>query len=599
MKILDAMALSAAILLLIGCSEKAEENSEFRHFPTIKRTFSTSQSSGNTGQGDNLQAKIANANSTDTKLWKKLEDERNSLEPIFLLYLAEHVVATNERKAIEWYWLGLIRAQLDASLCTDSTANSSMGFVSALAPNVLHVMRLDQEKTAKIAQKVLKRRDLRNSSASPWWICSHGAKSLVNSLQNRLAAQMSKEEASAIGIDKTSLPKESEAEWLIPEDQMAARYESVISQYKDTFSQMLKAFQDPVDMSPAPLFPAPIIDNEAVDEFFWIDSNTLAILRGGRENEVYLRDSKNEPTQLIKRDFPLEFCASPARLMVNSNDLEMTQFKKSWRQDFISWSFNGGNVKPEGNVTRSFDNAPIYARQQVGTRNLNSSDSARHKQSSLSCNWLDESELGQFSQQVSNWTDIGPFPGYLITFKNSSKYEKGTYYLQKPNTKPRKISDALLPLDCMRYIRHRNAILANACVTGNSGSLRDRYGWDAGSMVWLEMDQGQIKVNSVETLKHPSQKSSSQIIPTKAGIVRLVRNFETPNGPRPGGLYMETSNRTLQKIWKGWIEKAELSPDGCSIAFTANYRANRNVYTGETNKLYTANICDYRSQPAG
>lgn len=580
-------------LALASCSEKSAEKSELRHYEGIHREFSISQTSNRTGQGDSLQNKIINASPDDSTLWKKLEDERNSLEPIFLIYLAEHTVADNERKAIEWYWLGLIRAQLDASLCVDQTAKSGIPIIAGLAPNVLQAMSRNQERTAQIGQKVLRRKDLRASRASPWWICSHGARSVVTPLQKELAKQMTEEEAREIGIDKNAVLNNDEENWLIPEDQMAAQYEGIIKGFSTVFSEMMSAFQDPISMSSEPLLPMSLTDNEAINEFYWINKTTLLILKGGQENEVYLRSEGTKSTTLIQRNYPLELCIAPVRVMVNSDDLEMVEYKERWQQEFTSWLIKDGVPSIENTVIRSFDNVPIYARQRLGPTRSNSRNKARHKQSVLSCSWMDENDVGQSHEQVSDWTDLSPYPGFLIKYNENSKFPTGTYYHSHTNAEPVKISDALLPLDCMRYIRHRDAILSNACVTGSSESLFVKYGWDTSDMIWLEMENGQIKTTTEKTPKHPSQNISTQLIPTKAGVVRLVRNIQTPDGPRAGGLYMETPSGNLQKIWKGWVDKAELSPDGCRIAFTANYRATRNIYTGEVNKLYIANICEY------
>ncbi|MBV1901054.1 MAG: hypothetical protein KUG56_05220, partial [Kordiimonadaceae bacterium] len=245
-----------------------------KKFETINREFSVSKATDN-GMGPNgLMAKLKTAPLDDENLRQRMINDYNEIPPLYLYYLAERTFPIDQAEAIEWYWLGYLRARMGAAFCADRTAAQGIQFLPNAAPSVIKHIRENPKEAGEIGLKTLAREDLRDSKASPWWICVHGAKANVNAMRAQLRNRMSKEEREQLGISEEK-PATSEDDWLVAEDKIPAIYQKILNGSKTLFERLMQPTEETVERLALSLQPKEILTDKDIKNVYWWRNDQL------------------------------------------------------------------------------------------------------------------------------------------------------------------------------------------------------------------------------------------------------------------------------------------------------------------------------------
>lgn len=126
-------------------------------FEGVDREFYVARSREELAESKVLIERLKTAPIDDAELRAELERRYNELAPAYLYYLAERTFPTDREAAVEWYWLGHLRARLDAVLCSDTTAAQGIRYLPGAAPSISAYLRDNPKQGGEIGLKVLKR----------------------------------------------------------------------------------------------------------------------------------------------------------------------------------------------------------------------------------------------------------------------------------------------------------------------------------------------------------------------------------------------------------------------------------------------------------
>ena len=113
----------------------------------------------------------------------------NTLSPQYLYELARRLWPTEQSKAMEWLVVGMARARYDALRCVDKSAREGIGFLGAIAPDVMTGIKEKRKAFSEAGRRALARADLYSDAVSPAWICGHGIQAISMALEGKKANQ--------------------------------------------------------------------------------------------------------------------------------------------------------------------------------------------------------------------------------------------------------------------------------------------------------------------------------------------------------------------------------------------------------------------------
>ena len=106
-----------------------------------------------------------------------LDKYPEKLPPFFYMSIADHIYKTDKDKAVEWYYIGALRALEDAFACKDTTARRQIGIYPMLAPDTVEY-GTTKFKDADYKYRIIKKAvnwDIAHSKRyDPIWACYHG-----------------------------------------------------------------------------------------------------------------------------------------------------------------------------------------------------------------------------------------------------------------------------------------------------------------------------------------------------------------------------------------------------------------------------------------
>ncbi|MBF0163004.1 MAG: hypothetical protein HQM01_00650 [Magnetococcales bacterium] len=105
----------------------------------------------------------------------ELEEEANKIPPLYIVELSRRLWPTDKAKAMEWFVVGMARAEYDALRCRDKSARQGVGLLPAFAHEVASGSRQNRQAFSDAGRRALQRADLYVDEISPMWICKQGA----------------------------------------------------------------------------------------------------------------------------------------------------------------------------------------------------------------------------------------------------------------------------------------------------------------------------------------------------------------------------------------------------------------------------------------
>ncbi|GAB0056121.1 hypothetical protein SIID45300_00425 [Candidatus Magnetaquicoccaceae bacterium FCR-1] len=105
----------------------------------------------------------------------RLEADANTLPPLYIVELSRRLWPTDKSKAMEWFVVGMARAEYDALRCRDKSARQGVGLLPAFAHEVASGSRQNRKVFSEAGRRALQRADLYVDEISPMWVCKQGA----------------------------------------------------------------------------------------------------------------------------------------------------------------------------------------------------------------------------------------------------------------------------------------------------------------------------------------------------------------------------------------------------------------------------------------
>ena len=108
---------------------------------------------------------------------EQLKANKNRIPPPYIYELAVRLSASDPAEAFYYFGLASARARYDALRCTDRSARSGVNAtLRMIGPRIREsdLLAVSNELEEQINRQLLESGELFSSTASPWWICSHG-----------------------------------------------------------------------------------------------------------------------------------------------------------------------------------------------------------------------------------------------------------------------------------------------------------------------------------------------------------------------------------------------------------------------------------------
>ncbi|TNE60477.1 MAG: hypothetical protein EP335_19050 [Alphaproteobacteria bacterium] len=528
-------------------------------YPAVGRTFSVSQNE-HTGY-EALLKRAMQAPAGDEALRAELEARRNELPPIFLYYLAEHTFASDPQAALEWYWLGHMRARMDAILCADTTAAQGVRYLPAAAKSVVAYTRTHPKESGEAGKRVLARDDLRDGEASPWWICVHGMRAMNSALQNQLKKSMTAEERRQLGIPDGAL-QEAPAPWLRDEADVVPDYEKLFAGARQNFDSLTAPMEEKTPSLQPAMAPEVVLRGVNVAKLYWGAGNQLVFLTSvpRAANRLMVWDGK-ETTMIADDVLGENVCAAGGYVSYQRQmprpEGEKPKFDRTRPKELYYKQGRPGSYMSEKSFTYT---ETMVARGGYQTQMMRTGAFASWGQSSLTCQWFHYEGDADLPSNANSVSQLGRDLGFLES-------SGGTYHYAPGTLKAVKISDTDYPLACMKYLPFMDAFQMVACPISYV-SVRGANENDALLPVaLLTLGPDGPKVTTTDIARIDGERGQTQTLVTKAGIIRRMPSRYTPVGPKPGGFYLMRDGGAV-KIWEGYPAESDVADDGCTIAFT-------------------------------
>jgi len=561
-----------ALFVIIGVGLSAsidlenDTSAELARFSAINRTFSVSQDLSVSDDRKRLEARLEKAPPEDIPLRDELARRYNELPPFYLFDLAERTFSADVRRALEWYWLGHVRAGLDAALCADVTAVNAVASLPARARTVAKYIQVNPNVAGEVGEAVLKRTDLHDSQASPWWICSRG---------------LNAERAKAGG---------SSTPWLVPEGKMVVLYSELMAELAETFEQLQQPMEDHIAALKPAIIPIVVVAQRNISNVLWSSTKGLVLTEnmGRNPSRLFILDDIGlqflagdigGPSICVAGDFVSYRTRAPASIDPRPSKGRTGLKSLNYREGVLGGELRQHSYQIDGEGLAGRLSVGGFQRARVADLAF-----ANWNQSSLTCQWTLLPKAEVTSYEFRRTVALGAGRGFL------ESTAEGTFHYASATALPTKVSDKQYPLKCMKFVPFLDAINMIACPVA--------YGTPEGeeinstllnfSLLKLEGQVPEIEERPLP-LMH-DERDITQTLITKTGIVRLMKSRYTPVRKRPGGLYWFgwRFDQEPKKIWEGYPDKADVSDDGCRIAFSTIKSA---ASIGRERNVLVINVC--------
>jgi len=506
---------------------------------------------------------------TDEAAWQDLFDRRNEITPPLLYELALRTFSRDKEEAVKWFWIAGIRSRLDAVLCTDTTAAQGILFISQRANAVAIYIKENPVLAGQIGLKALEEEDLMAGTASPWWICSHGVQAANTAL-------------------KGNNPKN--LDWLKPTEDWEPLFDKILAAYKVQFESLFEPMDDPVPL-------IEINGNWITSEFEghykkmqWLDNETLVFAEEGgnykNPNYLYLWNMSSEP-RLISDDLKwVDFCVS--------NEILFFETALEWLKT------ENGTIRKRIYQRGKIDFLQTYNLEEPWKtiEEMKAEGATSFIQDSewglnpITCNWETSKTLNQDFPKPYQWVSLGKEKGFLVSVKDHEKFGTGFFYLADENSAPRELSKINFNLRCLKEIGFENSMGILMGCELDFVDYKGRPLYEGQNKIFLlnfDSDQAVLTEEPYEFL--PNEQAGTFTLYTKRGLFRTLEERKTPLGKKEGGLYWYKGNGEIVKIWEGYPKLADVSPDGCRIAFTFLSRKPGEFGSAVITKIGILDVC--------
>jgi len=535
-------------------------------FKELGRSFSVSQNIPKNKEFQAFQNRLAVAEAGNAALLAEFDKKRDELSAPYLYVIAEYIYKSNPPKAVEWFWLGHLRARLDASLCADTTARQGISYLSGAAKNVASYIRTNPKKAGETGLALLTDKDLKSSKASPWWICVHGIKAMSNALQNQLNESLSEKERLELGLPEA----QSQAPWLISREKMVGLYDKVLGSTQEYFQKLTESTEEKTQILVLAKRPRLVAEHKRIQEAKWVKSSIIYITKEPRESgKVSLWN--NDKHKIIAEDYNTGLCVYRSKITYRYRPKEKTPHKRGASKTVhIKEAYLGTKFKE-----LRFE----FTEHALAPQGLKTKTFARWGQSPITCKWAHSSQIPNVPLNANVFRALGPGWGYLESVQD------GTYHYADLQSKPVKISDDFFYLGCMKYHKFMDAVQLRTCPTG----FRDRKGAATNdaefNLAILKFESGRPVIEKTELFPIQDEAGQTQTLYTAKGIIRSMPYRNTVVGRQPGGLYWGNGGN-VRKIFEGFISKVDVDETGCQIAAITT----KNGFTPSS--LWSIDICE-------
>lgn len=540
------LLVSLGVGLSAPVDTEGDSLATLEHFTAINRTFSVSQDLSVSDVRKQLEKRLETAPPENIPLREELALRYNELPPFYLFNLAERTFSADIKGALEWYWLGHIRTGLDAALCADTTAVDAVASLPTRARTVTKYIQVNPNVAGEVGEAVLKRHDLRDSRVSPWWICSRGAKA------------------------KTMKQRDGPPSWLALEDEMVTRYAELMTEMSETFQQMQQPMEDRVPSLKPALTPTVVISQRNINNVLWSRSHGLilsdTVPRSAGRLLVWdgvsvktLADDVGGPSLCLAGDFVSYRTRAPRapgpRSRSDTSGPKTLRFKAGvLGQGLQSFSEQySGAGRAAGISVGGFQRARV-----------SDLEFASWNQSSLTCEWHRSGDSVAVRYDAAKTVALGSGRGFLESTND------GTFHYELATATPTKLSDKQFPLKCMKFVPFINAYNMVACQVSYASPDGHKLNRTLFGVSLLKFDGSEPRIEEQALPEIHGERDETQTLVTKVGLIRLMKSRYTPVRKRPGGLYWFgwSPDHEPKKIWEGYPDQADVSDDGCMVAFS-------------------------------
>ncbi|HWA39528.1 MAG TPA: DUF2059 domain-containing protein [Burkholderiales bacterium] len=460
------------------------------------------------------------------------------LPPSFLYELARRNWSRNHDEAFEWFALAQIRSRYDALRCTDSSPVQGTTLLPGVAQNVATGIEGERAAYGKAGLRALAREDAFEADVSPWWICSHGMAAINAAIQGKKAES-----------------------WLIPEERWEPLRADLRRDFRSYFEEQGKPQDDPIPASTR-AFPSRTAPLANVDGLAWLDENRLVLSvnakgpdgKPARSLHVFHRDgtlteARNAPG-LASRT---AWCAGKGNLYRQSS------FPRKQEDGRMKLEFVQGPPDRPESASLVVNGGFLYARQvndgsQHWTRPWNG-----WRQSPFDCRWV-ESETLAGPGGLSTLVPLLPNHGFLRFGEGAPvPAEAPLQYFAAESAAPVPLPPRASEVTegSIGYYAFKGAYFIPRTVTRGQRA-EPACAW------WLTPGSG--KTEEVCLPRDALVGQFFTLAPSRAGILRNLRQRQTAHGSKPGGVYLSTPDGKVERILEASASTWAVSPDGCAVA---------------------------------
>jgi len=576
MKILTVFGM---LLAMVAPHSAAAEASDMVTYSALGRTFSTSKVEVREVKA--LFDRVRASSPDDASILTDLNARRDKLPPLFIFMAAERTFAKDKAAAVELYWLGFIRARMDAALCSDGSAAQGVAYLPGFARSVASYIRSHPKEAGEIGEKVLKRSDLRASHASPWWICIHGIKATSQAIRSELNKTTTEAERKKAGLP----PMEPEAPlaWLRPEADVVPIYGKLLAGAEHTFKELTAPMEEQTPKLTPAVAPQEVVTEKVIGNVLWASRDRLFLVEkfARQPNHLLAWDGRSITT--LETDVGFGGICNAGGFVSYRLDLPRGTKPPAYKPGAPkSYQYKIG--RPGGNMTgKSFSFRSGLAPGGFQNAHAGGGSYADWGQSSLTCDWIQNPNETRLPMDASLFTDMGGGKGFLEAPSD------GTYYHPMNGQDVVKLSAVSYPLRCMKYVPFLQAYQMVACPVRYMDRGRP-VNQSLKSVALLRFKDGGATIEEKPLGDIPGENGDTQTLITKAGTLRLMRYRHTPVGEKPGGIYLMRSDGPV-KLWEGYPGLGDVSGDGCHIAFSDFTHQTGNWAEREKQRVLVWDVC--------
>lgn len=539
-----------------------DKSTSLKQFSAINRAFSVSRDLTVSDARKQLERRMETSPPEDIPLRDELAQRYNELPPFYLFNLSERAFSADIREALEWYWLGHIRAGLDAALCADTTAVDAVASLPTRARTVAQYIRVNPKVAGEVGETALNRLDLYDSQVSPWWICSRGTNA------------------------KTAKADDHSLSWIVSEDEMVTRYAELIMEMRELFGQMKQPMEDRVPSFSPAITPTTVLSRRNITNVLWSRTRGLvlteSVLRKPARLLVWnglgvttVADDVGGPFICIAGDFVSYRTRTPRapgpRPTHDVTDPKILRYKagvlgqglQSYSEQYFTDGKSAG-IPPGVSLEVSPGISSGISPGGFQRGRVNDLEFTNWNQSSLTCRWRQSGEIDAARYDAAQTVALGSGRGFLESTSD------GTFHYASTLAPPVKVSEKQYPLKCLKFVPFLNAINMVACPIFYISPDGDELNRALLGVSLMKFGGSAPQIEEQPLPLIHGERGETQTLVTKAGIIRLMKSRYTPVRKRPGGLYWFgwSPDHEPKKIWEGYPDQADVSDDGCKVAFS-------------------------------